>query len=287
MKKLPIRRISSGYGKPASAGRFTIRRVEEIMAGKDLKHDHHRHDFFFVLVLQKGKGVHEIDFTSYDVLDNSVFLLRPGQTHQLELKTGCTGFLMEFNNEFYHPVDKASGQRLRKASNKNFCQLDETRLEKLMTVLDYMFQETIAMEEGWTEIIKANLEIFFIELLRQSSHPKNTTSNINSYAQERLEEFLELLETYIFTHKQVSQYTEMMNLSSYQLNEITKSTIGKTASALLTERIILEAKRYLLATPNQVKDIADLLGYEDVSYFIRFFKKQTGHTPELFRQYFA
>jgi len=257
------------------------------MAGKDLKHDHHRHDFFFVLVLQKGKGVHEIDFTSYDVLDNSVFLLRPGQTHQLELKTGCTGFLMEFNNEFYHPVDKASGQRLRKASNKNFCQLDETRLEKLMTVLDYMFQETIAVEEGWTEIIKANLEIFFIELLRQSSHPKNTTSNINSYAQERLEEFLELLETYIFTHKQVSQYTEMMNLSSYQLNEITKSTIGKTASALLTERIILEAKRYLLATPNQVKDIADLLGYEDVSYFIRFFKKQTGHTPELFRQYFA
>ena len=287
MKKIPIRHINSGYGKPPSAGRFTIRRVEEIMAGKDLKHDHHRHDFFFVLVLQKGKGVHEIDFTSYDAVDNSVFLLRPGQTHQLELKTGCTGFLMEFNNEFYHPGDKASGQRLRKASNKNFCQLDETRLEKLMTVLDYMFQETIAMEEGWTEIIKANLEIFFIELLRQSSHPKNTTSNINSYAQERLEEFLELLETYIFTHKQVSQYTEMMNLSSYQLNEITKSTIGKTASALLTERIILEAKRYLLATPNQVKDIADLLGYEDVSYFIRFFKKQTGHTPELFRQYFA
>ena len=284
MKKIPIRHINSGYGKPASAGRFTIRRVEEITA---LKHDHHRHDFFFVLVLQKGKGVHEIDFTSYDVLDNSVFLLRPGQTHQLELKTGCTGFLMEFNNEFYHPGDKASGQRLRKASNKNFCQLDETRLEKLMTVLDYMFQETIAMEEGWTEIIKANLEIFFIELLRQSSHPKNTTSNINSYAQERLEEFLELLETYIFTHKQVSQYTEMMNLSSYQLNEITKSTIGKTASALLTERIILEAKRYLLATPSQIKDIADLLGYEDVSYFIRFFKKQTGHTPELFRQYFA
>ena len=77
-----------------------------------------------------------------------------------------------------------------------------------------------------------------------------------------------------------------MNLSSYQLNEITKSTIGKTASALLTERIILEAKRYLLATPNQVKDIADMLGYEDVSYFIRFFKKHTGYSPEAFRRHF-
>ena len=287
MKKLPIRQISSGHSKLSSAERFTIRRVQDILAGKDLKHALHRHDFFFVLVLQKGKGIHEIDFTSYDVSDNSVFLLRPGQLHRLELKAGCTGYLMEFNNEFYRPGDKVSSQRLRKASNKNFCQPDVARLEKLIPILDYMFQEVVAMEEGWTEIIKANLDIFFIELLRQSSHPKKLSSNVNLYPQERLEEFLELLETYIITHKQVSQYTEMMNLSSYQLNEITKTTMGKTASALLTERIILEAKRYLLATPNQVKDIADLLGYEDVSYFIRFFKKQTGHTPELFRQCFA
>lgn len=74
-----------------------------------------------------------------------------------------------------------------------------------------------------------------------------------------------------------------MNLSPYQLNEITKATIGKTASELINEHIILEAKRYLLATPNQIKDIADHLGYEDVSYFIRFFKKHTGYSPEAFR----
>ena len=75
-----------------------------------------------------------------------------------------------------------------------------------------------------------------------------------------------------------------MNLSPYQLNEITKSAVGKTASELINDHIILEAKRYLLATPNQIKDIADMLGYEDVSYFIRFFKKHTGHSPESFRR---
>jgi AraC family transcriptional regulator, transcriptional activator of pobA len=42
----------------------------------------------------------------------------------------------------------------------------------------------------------------------------------------------------------------------------------------------------LLATPNQIKDVADHLGYEDVSYFIRFFKKHTGHSPEAFRRNF-
>ena len=62
--------------------------------------------------------------------------------------------------------------------------------------------------------------------------------------------------------------------------------MGKTVSALINEQIILEAKRYLLATSGQVKDIADQLGYEDVSYFIRFFKKQTGYSPEAFRKNF-
>ncbi|WP_052324411.1 helix-turn-helix domain-containing protein [Haliscomenobacter hydrossis] len=77
-----------------------------------------------------------------------------------------------------------------------------------------------------------------------------------------------------------------MSLSPYQLNEITKSSVGKTASELINEHIVLEAKKYLLATSNQVKDIADLLGYEDFSYFIRFFKKHTGHSPEAFRHNF-
>ena len=95
---------------------------------------------------------------------------------------------------------------------------------------------------------------------------------------------MEQLGKHITNLKQVSQYADLLNLSSYQLNSITKTTIGKAASVLINEQIILEAKRYLLATPNQVKDIADHLGFEDISYFIRFFKKHTGYSPEAFRK---
>jgi AraC-like DNA-binding protein len=85
------------------------------------------------------------------------------------------------------------------------------------------------------------------------------------------------------THKHVSQYAGMMNLSSYQLNAITRMTLGKSCSELINEFIILESKRSLLATSNQINQIAYQLGYEDVSYFIRFFKKHIGQTPEVFR----
>lgn len=282
MKKIPVRQINS-IEREASFKRFSIRKVQDLAGSQGLIQDLHRHDFFFILALQKGMGSHDIDFIPYEVSDNSVFFLRPGQVHQLELKVGCIGYLMEFNTEFYHPTEKQAILRLRKASNKNFCIPDTVRFEKLFDLLKYIFEEYIEKEEGYLDIIKANLDIFFIELVRQSTDPKSHSTNGSAYTQERLEEFLELLETHITTHKQVSQYTELMNLSHYQLNEITKVTVGKTASQLINERIILEAKRYLLATSNQIKDIADHLGYEDVSYFIRFFRKQSGYSPESFR----
>ena len=283
MKKIPIRQISFANQELPSSERFKIRTVQEILAGNVLKQDLHRHDFFFILLLKNGKGSHEIDFTQYQVLDNSVFFLRPGQVHQLELNAECTGYLLEFNNEFYHPKDKSSSQRLRKASNKNYCKLEVNRFEKLQEILTHIFQEYTSREEGYLDIIKANLEIFFIEFVRQSQNSNSISPEISSYIQERFEEFLELLEKHITACKQVSQYTDMMSLSTYQLNEITKTSIGKTPSELINEQIILEAKRYLLATPNQIKDIADHLGYEDVSYFIRFFKKHTRFSPDAFR----
>ena len=94
------------------------------------------------------------------------------------------------------------------------------------------------------------------------------------------------METHIATDKQVSQYADRLNLSVYQLNSITKNLLGKTCSVVIDDQIILESKRLLLATSNQISQIAFELGYEDVSYFIRFFKKHSGFSPEAFRNNF-
>lgn len=286
MKKIPIRQLGAPLQELSASEKFKIRRVEEIVGDKDLVHDLHRHDFFFILVIETGEGEHEIDFIPYKVVNNSAFFLRPGQVHQLKLKAGSKGFLVEFNSEFYHPKEKSSRLRLRKVSNKSYCKLEASRFKKLQTLLTSMLDEFNAREEGFEYIIKSSLDIFFIEFVRESSTPKEVTSVANLYSQERFEEFLELLDKHIATNKQVANYTDMMNLSPYQLNEITKSSIGKTASELINEHILLETKRYLLATPNQIKDIADQLGFEDPSYFIRFFKKHTGRSPQEFRSNF-
>ena len=283
MKKIPVRQIITP-NETVVSGRFKIREVAGILDGKDLLQDLHRHDFFFILALQNGAGNHEIDFTPYEVQNNSIFILRPGQVHQLTLHANSTGFLAEFDTAFYHPKDKLANQRLVKAGNKNFCAFETERFKKLQDVLAYIFNEYQTKQVGYIDVIKANLDIFFIEFIRQSVNPNDTSRVGSNYSQERFEEFMDLCSAHINTHKQVSQYADLMNLSIYQINAITKAIVGKPASEIINEQIILEARRYLLATPNQVKDIADHLGYEDISYFIRFFKKHTGYSPDAYRK---
>ena len=77
---------------------------------------------------------------------------------------------MHFNTDFYALDDNASGQLLRRASNKSLCQFDAGRIKKLFVILTYIFREYSEKQEGFQEVIKANLDIFLIELVR---HRKN------------------------------------------------------------------------------------------------------------------
>lgn len=283
MENLQIRAINPNPDEPEISKTFRIRKIEDILAGQDMNQPTHRHDFYFILILKKGKGNHVIDFTSYPIEDNCIFIMRPGQVHQLDLNASSTGYLMELNMEFYRVQDRGTGQALRKATTKNFCRLPDESFNKLHAVVEGIYQEYNKAEAGYNEIIRAQLDIFFIQFARNRESLSSLKTNGSTYEQERLEQFLELIENHYVSTKKVSDYADMLNLSSYQLSAITKGLLGKTPSELIDEHIILEAKRYLLGTADQVNQIAASLGYDDPSYFIRFFKKHSGSSPEAFR----
>ena len=67
------------------------------------------------------------------------------------------------------------------------------------------------------------------------------------------------------------------------LGEVIKQQSGKTAIELIHERLMLEAKRMLFHTESSIKEIAFELGFEDASYFNRFFKRLGEQTPLAYR----
>jgi AraC-like DNA-binding protein len=286
MGNIPIRHIQEIPKEPNLSGSFSIRNIQELLEEKDMVQELHRHDFYYILVLKKGSGSHEIDFKPFEVRNNTIFLMRPGQVHQLTLKAGSTGYLLQFKTDFFNTQNMLAQELLRKVSHLNFCNLDSDGFTTLETILSSVLKEYTGKQEGYQEVIKSNLSIFFIELVRHRQNKRIASKESNSYSQEQLEKFLYLLEVNITNTKQVSQYADMLHISTYQLNAITKTLLNKTPSELITEHLILESKRQLLATSNQVNQIADYLGYDDISYFIRFFKKHTQYTPETFRNNF-
>jgi AraC family transcriptional regulator, transcriptional activator of pobA len=286
MKTIPIRSIQPQDPKANLLEGFKIRSIQELLAGKDMKQDLHRHDFYFILVVCKGSGIHTIDFIEHRVKANAIFMLRPGQVHKLQLRAGSEGYLLELSKDFQFP-SRTGNELLRKATNRNYCQLVKPGSAALYTILQAMLEEFRAKPEGFVNVIKANLEIFFIQYFRhRQQDERSDNAKTNPYQQEKLQEFLDLLELNINSEKRASAYADMVSLSPFQLNSITKKLLGKTVADLIEDQILLEAKRYLLATSNQVNQIAFQLGYEDVSYFIRLFKKLTGQTPEAFRKNF-
>jgi len=96
--------------------------------------------------------------------------------------------------------------------------------------------------------------------------------------------FAALVEKEFRSPKSVSDYAADLGVTSTHLTRICNQTCGRTASDLLTERKISEARRLLADTRAPIKEIASALGYASPAYFTRAFQTRTGHTPKEFRK---
>ena len=285
MKSIPIRRLDSDQETLPSAN-FVIRLLEEMVDGTLMNQPLHRHDFFFILFVREGMGRHVIDFRSHALKEGSVFVLRPGQVHELHIAGDSAGYLVQFDYSFFPNHNQTYRQLIRNVGQQNHYQLDKPSFFRLDQLLSSILHEFTTQKERHREVITSLLHVCFVELIRYNREDNNLIDRSMDYNLERLYEFMDLLEGNIESHKKVSDYADKMSLSLFQLNRILKTTVGKTGTTLISDQIILESKRYLLATSDQVKDIAFKLGYEDTSYFVRFFRKHTGCSPEVFRQTF-
>jgi len=95
--------------------------------------------------------------------------------------------------------------------------------------------------------------------------------------------FLELLEHHFLSERQVAHYAGQLSLTPDHLNELVKERLGRTASLVVQERLLLEAKRLLVHGGHSIKEVADALNMQDPAYFTRWFRKMEGTTPVQFR----
>lgn len=248
----------------------------------------HKHDFYLVVLFTKGSGTHEIDFNTYPVKKGAVFLMMPGQTHLWNLSADAEGYIFFHTAEVYNRT--YSGKQITDYpffsswQNHPLIHLDPQAVKNI----EPYFRRIVDESQAENSLVKfqtmvALIDLLYLDLSRHYEVPVMHEHHSHLYLQ-KTEAFRQLIDLHYKSIKSPSEYANLLNTSARHLNRITKETLGKTSIELIADRVVLEARRMLALSGQPVKEIAFELGFEDVSYFIRFFKKHTGQTPAAFQK---
>lgn len=246
----------------------------------------HRHDFYVTVIFTKGTGTHEIDFQKYDVSEGSLFFLSPGQVHSWELSPDTDGYIFFFSQPYYemHYVN----QKLKNfpffnsPSFPRKLQLESDDLVNMTRLFEVIGNEHESQNVMKQSFILSLISQIYIQSVREFSKGDEKTSATSVSYFKHYQDFENLLEESFTSQKSISFYASQLNISAKHLNRITQTVMQKTASEIITERVILEAKRMLIYLDEGLVEIAFRLGYEEYSYFARMFRKNTGITPSQF-----
>jgi AraC-like DNA-binding protein len=88
-----------------------------------------------------------------------------------------------------------------------------------------------------------------------------------------------------FKHRlTIADYASLLNITATHLNRICRNTLDVSASDLIHERMLIEAKRLLIYTSMTINEVSNELGYLESAHFSKFFHRKIGQTPSNFRQ---
>lgn len=243
----------------------------------------HKHDFYLIILFTQGTGKHEIDFETFDVIPGTLFILKPGEMHHWELSKDIDGFVFFHSRDFYDKRYVTSSLKdfefYSSFQNSPYLLVQGETRSNLESLMHNLVIESNKNQSLKWEKIHALITLIYISISREyhPSHQIKSTIYLN-----KVRKFEDYIESNFKTMKYAKNYAELLNISEKHLNRITKKCYNKTSTQLISERVILEAKRLLMHSEFNVSQVSDHLGFNDSSYFIRFFKKHVGITPLAF-----
>lgn len=248
----------------------------------------HKHNFYAVFLFTSGQGTHEIDFQKYDVKPGSVFFLHPGQTHSWELSADTDGFVFFHTEDFYemeYLYNSIKDFPFFKSNYSDKCiYLSADNSLFIENLFNRLLIESIKNEWKNKQLILSYLTQIYIYLNRFVEHQSAINfTNLRHY-QAVFSQFEKLVNEHFIEKKSATEYADLLNITQKHLNRIVKSITQKTTTEIITERIVLEAKRLLLYTNKTLNEIALNLGFTDYTYFSRLFKKNVSRTASEFRK---
>ena len=255
---------------------FKISRFKEVIK----RTRPHKHDAYFELIyLSEGAGFHWIDTQKFQITPPVVFFLS-GQLHYWEMTAIPKGYVMLFRDEFFNSLKHIDLLNLVSSLQESVnVQLPQD--EQLDFIFSEMDREYKNPSVHSVELMQGYLQVALVKLLRHKQHSVVQSPTKSQLVFRRFQHFLHSFNP--ISNVKVNEAADQLGLSPQNLNAICRKASGKSASELIIEQVILEAKRYLIHSDKNIGEIAFTLNFTDPSHFVKYFKKVAGETPQAFR----
>ncbi|GAA4211400.1 AraC family transcriptional regulator [Pedobacter jeongneungensis] len=231
--------------------------------------------------------------TKYDHENGSMMFFKPNQIIEMKnLEFEEDGFLIFIHEDFlnghnlhdeikkYHYFDYETNEALHLSPS------EETTVWELFHKIENEYLNN--QDEYSRELILANVDT----LLKYSQRfYKRQFLNRTEISGKTVTRFNEEINNYVARGllaskglPSVNYMAERLNISAGYLSDVLKQESGKTALEHIHIYLISEAKNRLIGENKSVSEIAYALGFENLSYFSRLFKKEVGVSPNVFKK---
>jgi AraC family transcriptional regulator, transcriptional activator of pobA len=263
---------------------FYINTFKNHLTNHDFTEEPHRHNSYVFVLFTNGSGTHDIDFDTFVIQPGSMFFLQPGQIHHWSLSDDIDGFVIFYSQEMYNLYFRQKTIEgypfYYSLGNSPEMVFDTKEVELVFPYFSNMLEEFQGNKIMKQDKIINLLDCIHIEIARK--YTENNVLKTHSY-NSKIKDFDSLLNNYFKEEKAPSFYAYQLHITLKHLNRICNEILHKTTTQVITDRIILEAKRMLMDQKKTINEIASALGFDDYSYFVRLFKKHARMTPTAFR----
>jgi AraC-like DNA-binding protein len=258
---------------------------------KRIPEDHFRYpsrlDFHQLILVTHGRFDHSVDFQLESSPAGSLLAMRPGQVQHFEAKMPWDGWVVIFRPESFQATAGAGGQPLDLSVDDIPVRLPlgKASFDAVREALVQMHRD--ASLAGQMQLVsaleRAQLQALLLRLLLASEQEQTSPAQHSSQARH-FKKLRDAVETRFHEWHQVAAYANALGISEKTLGRATQEIAGLSAKAYLSKRIALEAKRMLAYTNWPIANVADKLGFDEATNFIKFFRREAGYAPSEFRK---
>ncbi len=282
------------YGDPPDDSAFDFIHIETI-ASRSSVHDWtiraHRHrNLFQVLLIDQGGGEMSYETSTAAFTAPAAILIPATTAHGFRFTPRVTdGWVVSFTEDVAGALGDQSGEALARlkaaaAADPVVPLADAPEAKRLAALCADLSEEGAVAREGYRLAMRALLTLIALEVLRLAVSRARSGAVTLTRADPRVEELRRLVDQHFRQQRMIAFYAEKLAMTPDRLNDHVKRATGVTAGHLIRQRVLTEAKRQLVFTTQAIHEIAYDLAFSDPSHFTRFFRKQTGMTPQAFRE---